>query len=478
MNPQPERIVVAPVPIDLPRASILRTGARLGRMSALGARYFVPVAGRTLLRRDARAPHAARLLFERLGATYIKFGQFIASAPGLVGEEVAAEFRGCLDTGPSIPFDYVRTAVEDAIGGPLSSAFSDFAEEPVAAASIAVVHRARLLDGSDVAVKVLRPGIERTVAADLAVLERWVRFIAARGVDHGYDLVGLIVGLRMTIAEELDLRNEARTMDTFRGLFDRFGLSLLVVPRVHPQHSSSRVLVMEFLEGSSIDDFAHAEAAGIDPRPLVRELLKAWVLTGLRVGAFHADIHAGNLVLMPDGRLGMLDWGIVARMEDESYRLFRALCEASLGREEAWDVIGTMVLELNGPGLSALGLTEPQIRHFARELFEPVLTHPLSQVSMADMMMSGDEVILKATGEAPSRRSLRDRWRSMRTAARAYRQAAANRVFEHPTQRMGFLSMKQLIYLEHYGRMYIPDESLLGDGDFVRRALEGDPVAT
>jgi predicted unusual protein kinase regulating ubiquinone biosynthesis (AarF/ABC1/UbiB family) len=458
----------------LPPASLPRAGRRAARIGLSGGARFAPVLARALVRRDARAARAARELFERLGATYIKFGQFIASAPGIVGEEVAAEFRTCLDTGPAVPFPLVRARVEQAIGAPLSSAFASFDERPLAAASIAVVHRARLHDGRDVAVKVLRPGIERTVATDLAMLERVVRFLAARGVDQAYNLVGLVVGLRMQIAEELDLRNEAITMDAFRALFERFGLSLLVIPRAHPTLSSRHVLTMELLEGSPIDDFAHARAQGIDPRPLVRELLKAWVLTGIRVGAFHADIHAGNLVLLRDGRLGMLDWGIIARMEEQSYRLFRALCEATLGIDGAWETVGEIVIELNGPALRSLGLSEAQVHNFARELFEPVLTQPLKDVSMAEMMMTGDDVVRKATGEAPPRRTLGDRWRAMRAAARAYREAAANRVFEHPTQRMGFLSMKQLIYLERYGRMYIPEESILGDGDFVRRALYGD----
>jgi hypothetical protein len=205
----------------------------------------------------------------------------------------------------------------------------------------------------------------------------------------------------------------------------------------------------------------------------VRELLQAWVLTGLRVGAFHADIHAGNLLLLRDGRLGMLDWGIVARMDGESQRAFRGLCEASIGREEAWDEIGALMIEMNGPSFYALGLTDEDIHRFARATFEPALTHPLKDVSMGELMMSGDDVIQRATGEPAPKRSFIGTLRAMRDAARAYRTAAGNNAFESPTMRMGFLSMKQLVYLERYGRMYIPEEALLGDSDFVRRALDG-----
>jgi hypothetical protein len=134
-----------------------------------------------------------------------------------------------------------------------------------------------------------------------------------------------------------------------------------------------------------------------------------------------------------------------------------------------------MMIETNGAGLRALGLTDNQIHHFARETFEPVLTKPLSEVSMGELLMNGDDVIEKATGEAPPRRSLVERWRVMRAAAKAYRETAASGTFESPVSRMGFLSVKQLVYLERYGRMYIPEESLLGDMEFVSRALEDSP---
>ena len=114
-------------------------------------------------------------------------------------------------------------------------------------------------------------------------------------------MVGLVVGLRAQIAEELDLRNEARTMDTFRALFEALGLDRLVVPQVHHELTGRRVLVMDYIDGVAVDDFARAEAMGVDPRPLVRDLLKAWVLSALRAGAFHADIHAGNMLVYVTG---------------------------------------------------------------------------------------------------------------------------------------------------------------------------------
>ncbi|MEX2247277.1 MAG: AarF/ABC1/UbiB kinase family protein [Dehalococcoidia bacterium] len=401
----------------------------------------------------------------------MKFGQFIASAPGIVGVETAEEFRGCLDAGPAVPFARVRALVEAEIGQPLEEVFALFEEKPLAAASLAVVHRARLLDGTQVAVKILRPGIERTIATDLAMMEGWARFLAARGVDQAYNMVGLVVGLRTQIAEELDLRNEARTMDVFRALFAQFGMLLLVVPRVYHEYSARRVLTMELLDGKPLDDLAHAQALGVAPAPLVRQLLRAWVLSSLRVSAFHADIHAGNLLLLTDGRLGVIDWGIISRLDDESRLMFRGICEAAVGREEAWDDIAVFMIRANGPSFYALGLNDDQIRRFTRANMEPVLVLPLRDVSMSSLLLTGDDVVRLATGEAPTRRSLRQKLQGMRAAGRSYRSAAASGTFDKPMMRMGFLSIKQLVYLERYGRMYIPDETLLGDHDFLRRAL-------
>jgi predicted unusual protein kinase regulating ubiquinone biosynthesis (AarF/ABC1/UbiB family) len=468
-------VVIAPEPIDLPRPGFARGLRRMARIAALGTRHMPPVVARKLVRREGNPARAGRLVFQGLGATYVKFGQFVASAPSLVGEKTAQEFRGCLDSGPAVPFDQVRRAVEAEIGRPITDAFTRFDREPMASASIAVVHRAQLRDGTDVAVKVLRPGIEQMVATDLAMLERTARFMAARGIDQAYNLVALVVGLKMQIAEELDLRNEARTMDTFRALFREFGLSLLVVPQVHRDLSGRRVLAMDLLDGTPLDDLPSAQRAGVDPAPLVRELLRAWVLTALRANAFHADIHAGNLLLLRDGRLGMLDWGIIAQLDEDSRLMFRRLCEATTGDEGAWDDIGAMVIKNSGPSLQAMGLTDEQIHRFAREMFEPALTKPLSEVSMASLMMNGDDVVRMATGAAPSRKTWRDRRNLMREAAKAYRAAAAAGTFELPTMRMGFLSMKQLVYLERYGRMYIPEEALLGDPAFVRAALADAP---
>ncbi len=463
-----------PTAIELPRPGRLVVAQRAARSAGALAGHLAPyAAGRLLRRGDRTLARALRRACEDLGATYVKFGQAVASSPAVLPAAIAEEFRSCLDQGPPVPWSEVRRAVEVGLGRPLESAFSEFERRPVAAASIAVVHRARLKDGSQVAVKVLRPGIGAVVAADLDLIEPFFRLLARQGIGEAGNAVAYVVGLRRQIAEELDLRNEVRTMAHFRGLFERFGLTRLVIPHVHEELCSERVLVMEYIEGGPIDDAVLANEYGIDPAPLVRELLRAWVVTALGAGVFHADIHAGNLFLMPDGRLAMLDWGIVARLDPATKGLFRALVETCVGREEAWDVVADHMIQSQGAFLQeGFGASRAEVKELTRMYMEPVLTKPLKEVSMAAIFMSPEQARAVNHGEPPPKRNLREKWQVNRTLAKALRKAMAAGHFEQEMQRQTFLAGKQLIYLERYGRMYTPDEALLGDREFLLAALE------
>src|SRR5207249_4603569 len=255
--------------LALPRPSGRQLRRRALRTFRVAGRNFRRLAGRRLLRRSI-AEHAyarpLRLTFEELGATYVKFGQLIASSPGLFGDEASNEFRSCLDTGPAVPFDAVRTAVETTLGGPLESAFASFDELPIGRASIAVVHRATLRDGRTAAVKVLRPGIEDVVATDLRLMEPLLDFLSRQvGVAEAGQLVRMMDGFRQQVAEELDLRNEARAMAHYRDLLRRVDLPLVVVPEPYPALSGPRVLAMEFLDGVPIDDLAGIVRGVMEP---------------------------------------------------------------------------------------------------------------------------------------------------------------------------------------------------------------------
>ncbi|MEX1253295.1 MAG: AarF/UbiB family protein [Dehalococcoidia bacterium] len=465
-----------PVAIGLPKPGWSAKANRFFGTFKAFAGHAAPAMARQLAQRarnDHATARAIRSAFEELGATYVKFGQFVGSAPDIVGDEAAREFRSCLDTGPAIPFRAVRSIVEEDLGQPLGEAFATFDETPLAAASIAVVHRATLHDGRAVAVKILRPGMDEVVATDLALLEAPVRFLASQGSDLAMTILGYLVGLREQIAEELDLRNEARSMVHFRRLFAELGLSRLEVPRPHEALSTRHVMTMDLLEGVAIDDLAGIKAMGVgSPEELVRDLFRAWILTAVRFRAFHADIHAGNLILMPDGRLGIVDWGIIARLDDETHQLLFSLIEAALGRDHAWDRIAEYIIGIQGASLrDGLGLSDDQIRRLVRVQLEPILTRPVGEVSMSSLFAGSEEAIVQATGEPPLKRSVVDRLRLLRKTRRANQLMLKQGTLDVGSQRAGFLAAKQLVYLERYWRMYLPDTPLMSDREFFERLL-------
>ena len=437
---------------------------------------LAPVAIRKLLRKPedrVSMSRALRASFEELGATYVKFGQFLASAPAIVTQPVAEEFRGTLDRGPGVPHREIRAIFEEDTGLRIEDAFASFEKRPFAAASMAVVHRAVLKDGRTVAVKFIRPNLAETVSADIGIMLPAFKAAATMGGNEGaFALVGYLVGLRGQLAEELDLRNEARSMAHFRELFEDFGLTLLVVPAVHQELSGQRVLTMEYLDGVPIDNLEGVGRLGIDPKSLVRELLRAWILTAIHNGIFHADIHAGNLLALPDGRLGMLDWGIVAQLDTDSHQLMRNLVKAALGDEDAWGPIKDATVRIQGTGLrEGFGLTDEEIGTMVRAMLEPILTLPLKDVSMATLFAGTDEVLSLATGKPVEKRSRLQKLRQNRRTAKAYRLSFKTGYFDTSFQRSNFLASKQLVYLERYGRMYVPEHAILGDHEFLESVM-------
>ncbi len=307
---------------SLTKPSRFPPGGRVLTVSTTLGRAVVPWLIRKRRGRylDAAASRAdisrrLRLAAERLGPTYIKLGQIISSGEGLFPTELVDEFKKCRDRVPAEPFATVRTTVEDELGAPLESVFEHFDARPLAAASIAQVHAARLRTGEDVVVKVQRPTVSQLVRDDLRTMAWLAPHLVGRihvaALANPPSLVELFAE---TIVEELDFRLEAANMVDIAAMLHDLGQDRYVVPRPHPSLVTERVLVMERLDGFNFDDVVGMQEAGIDTEDVVRTAMIAFMEGAVVEGIFHGDLHGGNLFVLPDGRTALLDYGIVGRL--------------------------------------------------------------------------------------------------------------------------------------------------------------------
>lgn len=285
-------------------------GWAMGRW-AIGARRK----GGTTSRADVS--RRLRVAAEALGPTYIKLAQIISGGEGLFPQELVAETKKCRDQVPSETWESIRTVVEEDLGQPIPELFSHFERTPLAAASIAQVHRATLVSGEDVVVKVQRPAVATLVRQDLRVMA-WIapKLVGRIPIAALANPPALVELFAETISEELDFRLEAENMLDVAQSFARLGQRDYVIPRPHPSLVTRRVLVMERLDGFKFDDVAGMKDAGVDTEKVVRTGMIGFMEGAFIHGIFHGDLHGGNLFVQPDGRTALLDFGITGRLDD------------------------------------------------------------------------------------------------------------------------------------------------------------------
>ncbi|MGI9601915.1 MAG: ABC1 kinase family protein [Acidimicrobiales bacterium] len=258
---------------------------------------------------------------EVLGPTYIKLGQIISSGEGIFPPELVTEFRKCRDQVPPEPFATVREVLRSELRAPIDQVFAHIDPEPLAAASIAQVHSATLVDGTPVVVKVQRPSVAHLVHDDLRVMAWLAPFLIGRiPITALANPPALVEVFAQTISEELDFRLEAENMLDVARSFAELDQRGYVIPRPHPELVTPRVLVMERLNGFAFDDVDAIRAAGIDTHAIVRTGMVGFMEGCMINGIFHGDLHGGNLFVMDDGRTALLDFGITGRM-GEFHRL-------------------------------------------------------------------------------------------------------------------------------------------------------------
>lgn len=414
-------------PTDVSRlAQVALTMSRNGLMAA-GHR---PVA---LARRPHRAlPRSAsvalRRSFSDLGPTTVKFGQLIASSPGLFPDLLATEMRRLLDAVPPEPPDRIRRVVEQSLGAPVSELFATFDDRPLASASIAQVHRAELRDGTAVAVKVRRPRLRNRIEQDLRVLRTAAGLLGHAGsLGATLNPVAIVEDLAQTLRAELDFRVEAQTMTDYAEV-----LALLDpptscrVPTPIESMVAERVLVMSFVDGTPIDDVAPLRAAGHDLEQLLRDGVRTWVGAALEHGIFHGDVHAGNLFVTPAGELTFLDFGIAGRLDERTRLILRRALPAVLVDGDYATVVNA-VFEL-GAATGPVDI-DAATADVAR-LLEPMVAKPLAEISYGELL---GHILQVAT-----------RYRVVLPRALV-------------------LVVKQLLYFERYAKLLAPDYRMLAD---------------
>jgi predicted unusual protein kinase regulating ubiquinone biosynthesis (AarF/ABC1/UbiB family) len=286
---------------------------------------------------------------ERMGPTYIKLGQLLSTRVDLLPAAYTEALTRLRDDVEPFPFEQVAETVEVELGAPLRSLFSEFDEAPIAAASLAQVHRARTRNGRDVVVKVQRPEVRETVRGDMEALGALAEKVDKHTeIGRRYGIGDLLAQFRRSLAGELDYRREAHNLVTFGELTADY--EHLVVPQPVVELSSSRVLTMDYVPGRSVTSVGPLGLIDLDTRPLVEELFSAYLKMTLVDGTLHADPHPGNVLVTEDGRLALLDFGMVTsvprRMRDRIVKLLLAISDGD--GEEAALVLAEMGHPLAG----------------------------------------------------------------------------------------------------------------------------------
>ncbi len=377
---------------------------RIGRLSEIGRVASRHGFGYLIDRRRSNddtelADRGRRLreMLDELGPTFVKFGQLLSTRPDVLPPDIIAELRSLQDDVTPFPFADVRRVIEEELGLTLEQAFLTFGEVPIAAASIGQVHRATLPTGDEVVVKVQRPDAPRQVESDLQLMRSAARVVRerVRALDF-IDTEALVEEFGRSIRQELDYQHEARNAETFRR---NFGDSTEVaVPKVIWRYSSARVLTLEFLEGTQFADLDLTDRSPEERRELAYRMTDAWMTMIFRHGFFHGDPHPANILLLDDGRIGLVDFGLSGRLSDDDLtRLTRLFIDAAT---ENVDALPRRLAEL---GLHYPPEQEGELREAITELYYRYYGSNVSNIDPLEVMREGLDLIYSLNLRLPSR---------------------------------------------------------------------------
>lgn len=329
-------------------------------------------------------PEHIRMALEELGATFVKIGQIVSTRPDLFPPEYINELAKLQDAATPAPWAAVETQLVAELGRPLTSVFASFEREPLAAASIGQAYAATLLDGSEVVVKVRRPGVGKQVEEDLEILQS----LAANANDRWeqaaqYDPVGLAAEFARTLRAELDYVRERRNAERFaRNFADD---PTVHVPRIYAEQSSAQVLTLERIRGIKINDLAALDAAGVDRKALAARSTRIVLKMVFEDGFFHADPHPGNFFVEPGvdgqagGRIGLIDFGMVGLVDERTRKQLVDLLMA-ITSQDADRLVDAFI---------GLGVTQQRVnRALLRQDLEQLLAQYYGQ-SLGEINVSG-----------------------------------------------------------------------------------------
>lgn len=291
------------------------------------------------------APVRVRRALEDMGPTFVKLGQVLATRVDLFSPEWIAEFGKLHSQAPAVPYEAIHEQLVEDLGAPPEEVFRHFEKTAVAAASIAQVHRATLKDGQQVVVKVRRPGIRPVIEADLRLLQRAAQLFESQFPEwRQFQPVGVVKQFRASLMLELDLAAECRHAERIAANFE--GHPEIVVPPVHWDFTSERVNVQDYIDGIPVADTAALDAAGVDRKLIARRGAQTILKMVLEDGFFHADPHPGNVFVLPDSRIAVIDYGMVGRLSQARRDQIVALLHGLVDHDP--ERVGDVLMEWTG----------------------------------------------------------------------------------------------------------------------------------
>lgn len=315
-----------------------------------------------------------------MGPAYIKLGQTLATRPDLVGRTLAEGLTTLQDRLPAFGFDKVEAIIRRELEGEISDFFTEFSQEPIAAASIAQVHKAKLKDGTDVAVKVLRPDVEKRFTRDLALFE-WLAELADRHIREArrLRLVEVVAKIKETSLKEMDLRLEASAAAELEQNME--GETGYRVPFINWDLTARRVLTLEWISGVRLNDRDALTAAGHDLKELGYRIIQVFLKQAMRDGYFHADLHQGNLLVQDDGTIVAIDFGIMGRLSKNDRRFLAEILFGFISRDYK------RVAEIHfDAGYVPYNQSVEEFAQAMRVIADPIMDLPVEKISAGKLL--------------------------------------------------------------------------------------------